>query len=162
MTLPPVVLWADPGKMTGLAVLHTNTMNGPGHVFQAEELEFMAACQVVENICESWQHNMAIGWERFDINESTHRKTQGGVKDAMHMIGVLRWLAYSSNCRTLPEAHQHTPDAAEQKMLKTLGWWVPGKNDAQSAACHMLRWLVQEGELTPAMREALYSGTDTA
>jgi hypothetical protein len=157
VTLPPAVLWVDPGKMTGIMEI----TYGGYHTWN-DEKPFYEACMLIEQECEAYHSSLAIGWERFDINDQTHKKTQGGIKDALHMIGVCRYLSFKYGCRMLPEAHQHTPDLAEQRQLKRLGWWIPGKDDAQSAACHMLRWLMQEGELTPAQRELLYSGNQTA
>jgi hypothetical protein len=151
MTIPPVVLWVDPGKMTGVAYLNER------REFAADEWPFGPACREIGSLCERFGRTLAIGWERFDINSETHKKTQAGTKDAMHMIGACRYLVARYECRFLGEAHQHTPTPVERDQLKRLGWWRPGKDDAQSAACHMFRWLMAEGELTPAQRELLYS-----
>ena len=37
-------------------------------------------------------------------------------------------------------------------MLKALGWWAPGLDDAQSAACHMLRWMMAGNMAPPDVR----------
>lgn len=161
MTLPPAVLWADPGKMTGLALLVTQPWhpNLPSRVlpqFGARELAFGPACKEIEQVCAAWTNRLAIGWERFDINAQTHKKTREGITDALHMIGVCRHLTAKYGCRFLGEAQQHTPDATDRKRLQSLGWWEPGKDDAQSAAAHMLNWLMRENELTPAWWSAVY------
>jgi hypothetical protein len=153
--LPLAVLWVDPGKMTGIASL-TIAGQQPGHKFGADEFPFQEACSRVESWCSGWGQSLAIGWERFDINSQTHKKTQGGTKDALHVIGVLRYLTGKYGCRFLGEANQHTPGPHDQRQLRKLGWWVPGKDDAQSAACHMLAWLTRENELVPAWRDLLY------
>jgi hypothetical protein len=155
--LPPAVLWADPGKMTGIARLSI-AGHQPGYKFSAEELPFQDACQVIDLWCQGWGPSLAIGYERFDINSETHKKSRAGIHDAIHVIGVIRYLAAKYGCRLLEPAQQHTPDAADRGRLQALGWWVPGKDDAQSAACHLLRWLVRENELSPAQRAVLYSG----
>lgn len=154
------MLWIDPGLMTGIAMLATEHDFGQriDPQFSARELRFLPACETIEMNCRAYSRRLAIGWERFDINDRTHKKTQAGIKDAMHIIGVCRYLTAAYGCRFLGEANQHTPDRNEQAQLKKLGWWVPGKDDAQSAAAHMLRYLVRENELTPAMRERLYTG----
>jgi hypothetical protein len=156
-------MWADPGQMTGFALYKTAVHEGGAWMpfdvpsFEAFELPFDRACQFAEHFCWKYADGLAIGWERFDINDTTHKKTQAGIKDAMHMIGVLRHLTAKYGCRFLGEANQHTPDKDEQASLKKLGWWMPGQDDAQSAACHMLRWLIRQNELTPAQRTLLYS-----
>lgn len=154
--LPPAVLWVDPGGMTGLARMSLAGQQ-PGYQFSADELPFHEACTSIEMWCSGWGGSLAIGWERFDINAETHKKTRAGVHDAMHVIGVCRHLAYKYGCRAIEPAQQHTPTADDRAMLQRLGWWVPGKDDAQSAACHLLWWLIRSGELSPAQREALYS-----
>jgi hypothetical protein len=151
--LPPAVLWVDPGKMTGLAALY---LSGPGRVLSASEYPFLETCQHVNSMCSVWGSSLAIGWERFDINAQTHKKTREGTTDALHVIGVCRYLAAANGCRVLEPGQQHTPTHAERDQLIRLGWWVPGKDDAQSAACHMLRWLMQNNELTPEQREIVY------
>jgi hypothetical protein len=156
--LPPAVLWIDPGGQTGIAAYQSQrkpllplSNEVPG--FVAAELDFQEACGEIDMICASWQGLLAIGWERFTITSTTHKKTPQ--PEAMHVIGVCRYLADKYGCRVLPEAQQATPSAAEQEQLKALKWWVPGKNDAQSAAGHMLRYLVRANELPPREREIL-------
>lgn len=148
---PPHMLWVDPGKMTGLAYL--NQDGG----FGAREFPFWPACKEIEVLAARHTVELAIGWERFDINADTHKKTREGITDALHMIGVCRFLTARYSLRFLGEAQQHTPDADEKRQLITLGWWRPGMDDAQSAACHMLRWLARTQNLTPAQREVVYS-----
>lgn len=164
MTLPPAVLWIDPGQMTGIATLLSNdaswgtmVLKGTEPSFAADEFPFAAACPEIEGLCRRYGQTLAIGWERFDINDRTHKKTQAGIKDALHVIGVCRYLTGKYNCRFLGEAQQHTPDSTDRQRLQLLGWWRPGKDDAQSAAAHMLRWLIRENELHPAWRDLLYT-----
>jgi len=147
--------------MTGLALYQTQPWrdNWPETVprFDAIELPFASACSTIESVCANWTNRLAFGWERFDIDDQTHKKTRGGIYDALHVIGVCRYLAAKYGCRVLPEGQRHTPTAEDREQLQRLGWWVPGKDDAQSAACHMMNWLIRTNELTPAQREVIYS-----
>jgi len=155
--LPPALLWVDPGLMTGLAFYqsqrHPNWDTGVLPRFNADEFPFWPACKKIENVCAIWGNRLAMGWERFAINATTHKKTPQ--PDALHVIGVCRFLAARYECRVLPDAQQATPSKLEQEQLKALGWWVRGKDDAQSAAAHMLRYLNQANELPPKEREIL-------
>jgi hypothetical protein len=148
-------MMVDPGGMTGIAFLYL--AHTPDPYFLADEYEFHDACRVIEQAADSYKGKLVIGWERFDINAETHKKTRAGVYDALHVIGVIRYIALKYGCRALAPVQQHTPTPGDRGKLEKLGWWVPGKDDAQSAACHMLRYLEQENELTPAHRERLYS-----
>ena len=44
---------------------------------------------------------------------------------------------------------------ATMDKLRMLGWWLPGKDDAQSAGQHMLAWLLRSGNLPPRERAIL-------
>lgn len=149
--LPPAVLWVDPGLMTGFALLCNPP--GPWGSLWVDEWDFPGACGVLESICISYQQQLAVGWERFTVTGETHKKTPQ--PDALHFIGVCRLMSLKYRCRVLPEAQQATPSKSEQEQLKALGWWVPSKDDAQSAAAHLLRWLQRTGELPPREREIL-------
>lgn len=161
--LPPAVLWVDPGMMTGLAFYQSQQWHpdwqGPEPTplprFSAAEYPFSQACRTIEQVCAGWTNRLAIGWERFTINASTHKKTLAGTYDALHVIGVCRHLAAKYECRVLPEAQQATPTPQEQRQLKALGWWVPSKDDAQSAAAHLLRYMQRSGELPAREQEVL-------
>lgn len=149
--LPPAVVFVDPGGMNGFAMLFTPP--GPYGRFWCDEWSFYEACSILETVCIAYQQNLLIGWERFTINSTTHKKTPQ--PEALHFIGVLRLTTHRYRCRVLPEAQQRSPSAEDQRRLKALGWWVPGKDDAQSAAAHLLRWLLQTGEIPPQEAEIL-------
>lgn len=144
--LPPVVLWIDPGLMTGLSWL----LNGWD--FHADEYGFMEAGTKIENTCADFGRSCWVGWERFKIGPHTPPLD---AHHAIEMIGVARRYGWRNGCRILTEAQQHTPTALDQQRLKAIGWWVPGKKDAQSAACHMLSWLMRQGEVPPRERAVL-------
>jgi hypothetical protein len=129
--------------MTGLATLIRGR-------FHADERPFLEAGHKVYALCAEYKQALWVGWERFTIMPGTHKLTRQ--PEAMEMIGVIRYLALTWGCRILEPAQQHTPDATDQERLKAIGYWVPGKNDAQSAAAHMLNWLLASQSLPP--REA--------
>lgn len=149
--LPPMVLWIDPGLMTGLAWLWGDP--GQGWQFEAGEYEFEQAGHLIHSTAAHgdlcW-----IGWERYDINT---RLPQTDAHHAIEMIGVARYAARSRRCRVLTAAQQHTPKPLDRQRLQALGWWRPGKDDAQSAACHMLNWLLRANEVPPNVQAVLDS-----
>lgn len=149
--LPPALLWIDPGKMTGLASLTTETQFH-NLAFIADEFDFQGAGYMIEGMCVYWKRKIAVGWERFTITPNTHKKTRQ--PEAMEVIGVARYICGKYGCQVLEPAQQHTPDASDQARLRALGWWKPGKDDAQSAAAHMLNYLLRTGTL-PAREAAI-------
>lgn len=153
VTLPAAVLWEDPGKMTGLALLFPHqVIPEPSVNWWCDEGDFMAAGDWVTGLSSSWRERLWIGWERYDINV---RMPQKDAHHAIEMIGVTRRAAMRNGCRILTPAAPSQRKIATRKMLASIGWWVPGKDDAQSAAAHMLAWLLREGELPPRERELL-------
>lgn len=146
--LPPAVLWADPGMMTGVALLNRDRM------FWADEFGFMEAGTRIEQLCNYYGPVLAVGWERYDIRPKT---PAADAHHAIEMIGVIRRIATRACCQLLPPAQQHTPKGAERRILQALGWWVPAKNDAQSAAWHMVAWLLREGIAPPHVMAAVHA-----
>lgn len=144
--LPPAVLWIDPGGMTGLARLERGT-------FTVDERAFQAAGDFIVGMTHHYGPMLSLGWERFTIFADTHKYTQQ--PEALEIIGLARYHATANRCRILPEQEQMTPKPGDRRKLEAIGWWLPGKNDAQSAANHMLVWLLRQGELPPRERAML-------
>jgi hypothetical protein len=157
--LPPCVLWVDPGKMTGLAwlgastyeaVMHypgTDTLRAPeasGHTYYVRELDFMKAGDALEAVC-GWYGPLAwVGWEKFHIGPRT---PAADAHHAIEMIGVTRRIATKHGCRILTPADPDDRKVASPAILSAIGWWIPGKDDAQSAAAHLLAWLLRTGNV---------------
>lgn len=149
MSLPPCVLWIDPGGMTGLAsYAHTGTVSS----FECDEYEFLDACNRVAEFCRYYGRHLWIGWERFKIGPKT---PPADAASAIEVIGVARFWGLSYGCRILTGANSEQRKAATRPMLQLLDWWVPGKDDAQSAAAHLLAWMMREKELPPRERGIL-------
>ena len=152
MRLPPAVMWIDPGKMTGIAVLQGDRL------FTADEWDFDHAGDQIEHWCAYWQRLLAVGWERYWVDQ---RRPQQDAHHALEMIGVARRYARKWQCQLLPERQPHDPDAADRKRLIAMGIWPPGKKDAQSAAVHMVGWLLETGNLPPPWRAGMSDGVST-
>jgi hypothetical protein len=151
--ISPVTLWIDPGGQTGLGIYFAH--NG---IFEASEHPFFEACSRIEEACYRWMGTLAIGWERYTPRRD---KPQTHAADALTVIGVARYVSLKHRCLVLPEADPMSPKTADRLLLTSLGWWVPGKDDAQSAANHMLKWMLRSGNLPPdvATRMSVQAGT---
>jgi hypothetical protein len=150
--LPPAVMWVDPGLMTGIA-MYTKF----DEKLDVDEYPFQRAGEVLWNRMMHYRSSLTVGWERFIIMPDTHKLTPQ--PEAIEIIGVTKFLAGVFNCRTMTPANPMSPDVEAQRRLKALGWWLPGKNDAQSAANHMLAWMLKANELPPRMREMIRNVT---
>jgi hypothetical protein len=145
--IPEAVLWIDPGDDTGLAWLLDH-----GTAFYAWEFKFFEAGDQIEATCQQHGPRLAVGWERYDIRT---RLPQTHAYDAIGIIAVTRRAVRRYGCQVLDPAQQHTPTPAEHRELEAIGWWVKGRNDAQSAAGHLLAWLRRSHNLPPREREIL-------
>lgn len=133
------VLWIDPGKMTGLAFW------APWHqewITEIDEHDFMSAAERISGYCAVHRSWLLVGWEHFTIGARTHQKT-ADAHHAIEMIGVARLAAQFHGCQILPVAQPGDRNPATRQMLEALGWWRPGKDDAQSAAQHLLAWMLR-------------------
>lgn len=142
--LAEATVWVDPGGMTGIAALYGSTQ------FTADEWPFQEAGNRLRYLCSHYQNRLQIGWERFIINADTHKKTVQ--PEAMEMIGVTRYLAQNWNCQILPPTMPADRNVATPAMLKKMGIWTPGKDDAQSATQHLVAHLLRTGDLPPMWR----------
>jgi hypothetical protein len=143
MSLPPAVMWIDTGGMSGIATL----MHGID--FDAHEYPFRLACDIMADWCRLWGPALAVGWERYVPMPG---KPQKDAALALEPIGVARYLSATYSCQVLPEAAPGDRfHGINMPRLKALGWWPRG-DDAQSAAEHMLAYLIRSNNL-PA-REA--------
>lgn len=139
--IPPFVMWCDPGLMTGLSWLWAG-----GICHYAAEWDFDGAADQIERSCEQLGPQLSVGWEAYHIRVNlpqTHAHT------AIEMTGVIKRYARKHGCVLLEPADPAERKKATRAMLVQLGWWVPGKDDAQSAAQHMLAWLMRTGNLPP-------------
>jgi hypothetical protein len=131
--------------MTGVAIWHPNTERP-----FIDEGNFVTTAELVERACTAY-HKISIGWEQFTINAQTHKKT-ADASEAIQVIGAIRSAAVRHNRTILTPAQQHTPSPLDRQRLEAIGWWVPAKNDAQSAAAHLLNWMLRTNQVPP--REA--------
>src|SRR6266567_4086976 len=144
---PPALMWCDPGGMTGIA-----TLEG-GQVFHADEYPFHRACEVIGAWCMHYQDALHLGYEKFTILPSTHKLSPQ--PEAYELPGVIRYVAARNRSVLLPPAQPADRNTATPEMLKAVGFWTPGKDDAQSASQHLLAWLKRENCVPPHLATAL-------
>ena len=144
---PPVVLWLDPGGMTGFAALISS------RDYWADEFAWEGACDRLTGWANYYHGMLHIGYEKFTILPGTHKLS--AQPEAYEFPGVIKHIARQFGCHLLPPAMPRERELATPAMLQTLGWWVPGKNDAQSAAQHLLAFLLRENCLPYSQATAL-------
>jgi hypothetical protein len=151
--LPPVVLWVDPGDDTGLAWLIGGTE------FRWAELGFMEAARAIEQTCQQYGPMAWVGCESYVIDA---KRPQTDAHNAIGLIKITELYATRWLCRQLPAAAPNQRKVATYRMLRAIGWWPVAKDDAQSAAQHLLAWLLREHEVPPRERAVLDQLTERA
>lgn len=134
---PPVTLWIDPGGMTGFACWVCGTDR-----FWADEFPWARACDELTALAGYWGPVLYIGYEKFTILPSTHKLSPQS--EAYEFPGVIKYVAQVHGCGLLQPAKPSERNVATPAMLRKIGWWVPGKNDAQSASQHLYAWMLRE------------------
>jgi|SRR5215469_4974668 len=144
--IPEIVSWWDPGGMSGQAVLYNH-----GALFYADEYPFEKVGDQAEDVCQTWGPGLTIGIERY---HAIPGKPQTNAGDAYRPMGVIEHYALRYGCHLVwanPADRLTIPTKALQKM----GFWVPGKDDAQEAARHLVAWCEREHVLPPRERAIL-------
>lgn len=142
-----VVLWLDPGKVTG----HASYVlpDGP---FMSGELEFQDVGNQLEFMTSSYGQTLTLGWETFIVTP----KSGPDAHYALEVIGVARWLGQKYSVELLPPVPASSRSLAGLQKLKRIGWFKPGKGHANDAAQHLLAWLIKTRQLpTETLRKAV-------
>ena len=142
-TLPPCLLWMDPGGITGLAWL----WNG-GQSYYTDEYPFGEVGDHIEDTCRAWGRGLVLGYETYKVRPNM---PQTNARDAMEPIGVLRHYGLRYGCHIV---HADPGDrlVMTRAILTGFGWWPKGKKDAASATQHLAAWCLRENCLPPRER----------
>jgi hypothetical protein len=130
----PRVIGVDPGKLTGLALLHGDSLT-----------RVVAPVPEVEDILRVWLASEVVtdvAIERFVITRNTARKTQQ--LDAIKVSGIVENLVMHVDHHRV--VYQNMSDAkrfGNPQLMRALGWWETGrhsshKNDATSQVLKLL------------------------
>jgi hypothetical protein len=149
LTGPDLVVWLDPGKMTGWA-----SMDEYGN-FSSGQSNFEDMAGAIESWCVIFGPALWLGWERYNV-------TQGGGKTgtpeySLEMIGVAKWLCYHHGVTTLKAMPSSARKLGDELKLKRLGWRRPGMVHANDAASHLLAWALREKRLPQRLLDLLFT-----
>jgi hypothetical protein len=132
--IAPVVMWIDPGGLSGIARLER------GREFSACEWPFMEACRIIVGCCAQYRQSLAVGWERYRID--VHRP-QDDAYDAIGVSRVADWAAHTWGCQVLQPQDPGDRKVASPQLVQALGWWRPGEKDANAASQHLAAYLMR-------------------
>lgn len=147
--LPDVVMWLDPGLMTGWSMLMY------GKDFDSGQCQFIDVGELVQQYGRTYQNSMSVGWERYIVTSGGART--GTPEPSLETIGMVRWLCYENNVTVLNPVPSAMRMLGSKDKLKTLGWFKPGKQHANDASMHLLSWMLRERNLPSSLSSQLFT-----
>ncbi len=136
------VLAVDPGKCTGF-------LNNIPDRYEQSQLPAMEFCDRAAVLAEANREELTIVCEMFVITQATLRKARE--PDALHVIGVLRWLAHQYGCAMAMQKPADAKNFCSDERLKKLGLYTPGEEHARDAARHYVVYAVKNGLIDPEL-----------
>lgn len=121
-----IIIGVDPGKKTGIFALESET----GARLWSTEISAFAAVSYVDDYI-SLHSNVLLAVERYTIG-SLKMTVQ---YDALEVIGTLRYLARKKSHRFQLQSRAEK-SRIPNDVLKSIGFYVPGFDDANDAARH--------------------------
>lgn len=147
-----VIAWFDPGLITGGAIYdiaHNHFMSGQ-HTY--EELDHR-----LDRLHELYAERLTIGWELY---VQTPRPRPGS--KAKHSNDAIAIIERACETYSIPVIKGQPSSARMFKsttvFLRRLGWYKPGMNHANDAACHLFRHLVRLKPIPENIRRGLPPG----
>lgn len=147
-----VVAWFDPGQTTGAAVYDIDGDRFASGQYTNDELRTM-----VRDLIIRYGERLTVGWELYI---QTPRPRPGSkAKHSHSAIAVIESLCTEYGVPVL----KGQPSAARAYgntvvFLRRLGWYAPGKQHANDAACHLYRYLLKQKPPPEKIRKGLLSG----
>jgi hypothetical protein len=140
----PRHLWvADPGKMSGLVTLDTET-----NEFSPFELGFDDMCRTLMSAVDihHTRGGLLLISESFIITQQTGKNTQAPW--SLELIGVMRMISqiYLGRSLVLQQPASAKRFSSDDR-LRRLGWYTPKKGHANDAARHLLLLMATRGLL---------------
>jgi len=114
-----------------------------GYHFQAgQALGPITTGGVVQSLAKTHGPGLYLGWEQYVVTQGGGRG--GDANQALETIGIARWLCAEYHCTLLKPMPASSRVVASLDLLKTLGWYLPGKVHANDATRHLVAWLLRE------------------
>ena len=151
-----IILAVDPGEMSGIAQLDTDTMQ-----FSSFELDFDGTCRHLALMGHQYGNRLRVVAEAFFITPDTYKKTFQPW--SLELIGVCRFVSRAyTGCELVTQAKSNVrKKLAPDSRLKQLGWyqWTPDGH-ANDAAGHLLAFAADKNFLPQEILEQLVDTFD--
>lgn len=136
------VLALDPGQTTGVALYDAYelpiTAPAVGTSFWSAEYDFRSVCQLIRIWTTKLQFDLDVVSEPYKIDKAQ-------APWSLEVIGVARYFSQEQTGQDLITKYGRSPGFCTDERLKALGWYRPGKRNANSATRQLLIHLVANG-----------------
>jgi hypothetical protein len=131
---PHVLIWLDPGKLTGYALWYPERQR-----FGSGELGVMPLGEFLEVLVTECGPMAWVGYEDYTIRPGTGVLDSAGM--ALEVTGITHWLTHRHHARLL-KPQQPADRSFGEKHLRAIGWHKPTPGGhADVAAAHLLSFL---------------------
>lgn len=144
MNDPSFVVWIDPGKTTGVAWWDMDA-----DLFGSAQYDEHQLIPALDALIDAHPERIAIGWELYI-------QTARSKGDGQYSLGEIAKVKALCEERQVPML-KGQPSSARNKrssiiFLRRLGWYAPGKEHANDAACHLFRYLIKQKPIPERIR----------
>lgn len=152
MTERDIIVWFDPGATTGGAVYNITADHFDSKQYTAEELP-----TAVEAMCVAYGDRLMVGYELY--LQTPRPRPGSSAKPSNDAIAVIDQACARHG---IPQIKGQPSSARLAKstvvFLRRLGWYRPGQQHANDAACHLFRHLIRMKPIPEKVRQGLPLG----
>lgn len=153
MTESDVVVWADPGLITGLA-----QWDQERKVFTSWQYEDTDLVERLRMLAHLHGERLVVGYESYLVAGGPR---SGTPKYSLQVIGQINELATEGLFRLAQPVPSSSRKLGSVAWLRRLGWYKPGKRHANDAAMHLLAYLLKQKPMDRHIRDHLFPGYKT-
>lgn len=146
---PKLVIWLDPGKMTGWAMFEDMV------TFSSGQADFDGIDDMINMWCGLMRDELWLGWERYLVTQGGGRS--GSPEYSLEVIGATKSACRRNNVTVLQPMPSASRKLGDDLKLQRLGWRQPGMRHANDAANHLLAWLLREKRLPTHLTQKLFT-----
>ena len=152
MSEPDVIAWFDPGATTGGAVYDLTGDRFTSGQFDNEELALH-----LDMLHHLYGERLAVGYELY--NQTPRPRPGSSAKPSNDAIALIDNACSSYGIRQLKGQPSSARTARSTVVfLRRLGWYKPGLQHANDAACHLFRHLIRQKPVPENVRKGLPEG----
>lgn len=149
---PDVIAWFDPGLTTGSALYDIGRDR-----FASGQHTYGGLTFRLEELYHAYGERLAVGWELYI--QTSRPRAGSKAEHSNKAITIISEFCKTRGVRVLkgqPSSARRAGDTVV--FLRRLGWYRPGQQHANDAACHLFRHLIRLRPVPEKVRRGLPEG----